>query len=137
MPKTPRSGHAPVAFADDAFDEDIARAGSGGREVAEAARHAYERDGVPVDELRRVQDEGPDGTILPGCLKVYLPPPDGRFGIVFKLAIDETGARLQFLAFGARHHPQDSHAPTVYDIAHARRQETTAKNLQTKGHDTP
>ncbi len=135
MPKTPRPGHAPVAFADDAFDEDIARAGSGGREAAETARQAYEHGGVPVDELRRVQDEGRDGTILPGCLKVYLPPPDGRFGIVFKLAIDETGARLQFLAFGTRHHPHGSHAPTVYDTAHARLRETTAKNL--RGPNTP
>jgi len=82
MPQTPRPGHAPVVFTDDAFDEDVARAGSGGRVAAEVARQKYERDGVPVDELREVQDEGRDGTILPNCLKVYLPRPDGRFGIV-------------------------------------------------------
>ena len=62
MSQTPRPGHAPVVFADDAFDEDIARASSGGREAAKVARERYERDCVPVDELRRVQDEGPDGT---------------------------------------------------------------------------
>lgn len=120
MPQTPQPGHAPVVFTDNAFDEDIARAGSGGRDAAEAARQRYEHDGVPVDKLRHTQDEGPDGTILPKCLKVYLPPPDGRFGMVFELVIAETGALLRYLAFGVRHHPKDSHAPTVYEIAHRR-----------------
>jgi hypothetical protein len=86
MPET-RPGHASVVFADDAFDEDIARASSGGRAAAEAARQRYERDGVPIGELRELQDEGPEGTILPNCLKVYLPPPDGRFGMVFELRL--------------------------------------------------
>lgn len=117
MPQTPRPGHAPVVFTDDAFDEDIAR---GGRAAVEAVREHYQQDGVPIDELRHVQDEGPDGTVLPGCLKVYLPPPDGRFGMVFKLVIGETGASLRYLAFGVRHHPKDSHAPTVYKLAHER-----------------
>lgn len=126
MPQIPRPGHAPVVFTDDAFDEDVARAGSGGRAAAEVARQRYERDGVPVDELREVQDEGRDGTILPNCLKVYLPRPNGRFGIVFKLVIDETGAWLRYLAFGVRHHPKDSHAPTVYEIAHQRLNQDSA-----------
>jgi hypothetical protein len=117
MPRKPRPGHASVVFADDAFDEDIARSG---REIAEAARRRYERDGVPVDELRRVQDEGPDGTILLGCLKVYLPPAVGRFGMIFQLGIEETGARLRYLAFGVRHQPKGSHALTVYEVADRR-----------------
>jgi hypothetical protein len=120
MPKTPRPGHAPVVFTDDAFDEHLARTSNSGRATAEAARRRYERDGVPVEQLRHVRDEGPDGTSLPNCLKVYLPPPDGRFGMVFKLVIDETGAWLRYLAFGTRHHPKGSHAPTVYEIAHRR-----------------
>jgi hypothetical protein len=120
MSQTPRPGHAPVVFTDDAFDEDIAHAGSGGRGTAETARQRYEENGVPVDELRHVQDEGPDGTILPRCLKVYLPPPDGRFGMVFEFAIYETGARLRYLAFGVRHHPRGSHALTVYEVADRR-----------------
>lgn len=120
MPQAPRSGHAPVVFSDDAFDEDIARASSAPRAAAEAARRRYEQDGVPVNELRHVQDEGPDGTILPRCLKVYLPPPDGRFGMVFQLAIEESGARLRYLAFGVRHHPKGSHALSVYEVASRR-----------------
>jgi hypothetical protein len=54
----PRPGHAPVVFADDAFDEDIVHASSGGRTVAEATRRRYERDGTPIGELRKVQAEG-------------------------------------------------------------------------------
>jgi hypothetical protein len=119
-----------VVFTGDVFDEDITRASSGGREAATAARRRYERNGIPIDELRHVQDEGPDGTILPGCLKVYLPPPTGRFGMVFKLAIAETGARLRYLAFGVRHQPKGSHALTVYDIAHARLLEIVAVDLR-------
>jgi hypothetical protein len=119
-----------VVFTGDVFDEDVARASSGGRAAAKTARRRYERSGIPVEELRHVQDEGPDGTILPGCLKVYLPPPAGRFGMVFMLAIAETGARLRYLAFGVRHQPKDSHALTVYDIAHARLLEITAKDLR-------
>lgn len=33
----------------------------------------YERGGVPVEHLRRVQEHGDDGTVLPDCAKVYLP----------------------------------------------------------------
>jgi hypothetical protein len=65
MAQTPQPGHAPVVFSDDAFDEDVTHAGSGGRAAAEAARRGYEQDGVPVDQLRHVEDEGRDGTILP------------------------------------------------------------------------
>lgn len=130
MPHASQPGHAPVVFTDDAFDEDIARASSGSRTAAQAARQRYERDGIPIGELREVQDEGRDGTILPKCLKVYLPPPDGRFGMVFKLVIDETGAWLRYLAFGVRHHPKGSHAPTVYEIAHARLHEIRAADLR-------
>jgi hypothetical protein len=120
VPQAPRPGHAPVAFSDDAFDDDIAHASSGSAAAAQAARQRYERDGVPVGELREVQDEGRDGTILPGCMKVYLPAPDGRFGMVFKLEIRDTGAWLRYLAFGVRHHPRDSNALSVYEVASRR-----------------
>jgi hypothetical protein len=119
-----------VVFTGNVFDEDIARASSGGREAANAARRRYERSGIPIGELRHVQGEGPDGTMLPGCLKVYLPPPAGRFGMVFMLAIAEAGALLRYLAFGVRHQPKGSHALTVYDIAHARLLEITDEDLR-------
>lgn len=83
----------PARFDSDAWDRDIARADSSGRAAAETARDRYERDGVPVEELRQVQDEGPDGTILPNCVKVYLPPPAGRFGMVFEVVRAEEKLR--------------------------------------------
>jgi len=86
--------------------------------LADAARRRYERDGVPIGELRKVESEGRDGTVLPSCLKVYLPAPDGRFGMVFKLEIRGTGW-LRYLAFGTRH-PTGPGALSVYEVASRR-----------------
>lgn len=38
-------------------------------------------------ELRLCEAEGSEGTELPHCLKVYLSPPAGRFGMVFQVEI--------------------------------------------------
>jgi hypothetical protein len=107
-------------FDPDAFREDMARATPTGRDAAEAARHRYEASGVPRSELGECNAEHRDGTKLPQCLKVYLPPPAGRFGMVFKFVVADDGPRLEYLAFGVRHHPPDSNAPTVYEIGHQR-----------------
>jgi hypothetical protein len=114
-------GHAPARFDEAYWSQDLQRASVRGRAVALAARARYERDGVPVAELRRLHDVGDDGTQLPGCVKVYLPPPAGQFGMVFQIALADDGAALLlFLAFGVRHHPARSRAPTVYRLAHRR-----------------
>ncbi len=42
-----------------------------GRQAAGVARRDYERGGVPVKHLRRVQEHSDDGTVLPDCAKVY------------------------------------------------------------------
>ena len=110
----------PARFDRDAWDEDLARASRGGRAAAQMARHGYELNGVPVDELRQVQEEGPDGTVLPQCVKVYLPDPAGKYGMVFEVVRTKRGLRLEYIAFGVRHHPRRSHAPTVYQLAHRR-----------------
>lgn len=106
-------------FDQDAWEEDLARTPAG-REAAEAARRDYERDGVPVEHLRRVQEHGNDRTVLPDCAKVYLPLPAGRFGMVFRAIKVEGRPCLAYLAFGVRHHPRDSKRPTVYQLAHQR-----------------
>jgi hypothetical protein len=49
-----------------------------------------------------------------------VPQPDGKWGIVFEWVIHPTEPHLRYLAFGVRHHPHDSRAPTVYEIAHRR-----------------
>jgi hypothetical protein len=108
-------------FDADAWEEDLARATPTGRETAERARKDYERNGVQIAQLRRVAEHGQDRTVLPDCTKVYLPPPSGRFGMVFVLKFQPDGRPvLMFLAFGVRHHPPDSRRPTVYQIAHQR-----------------
>lgn len=109
-----------VRFDADAFREDMARATPTGREAAETARRKYEASGIPGSELRPCDPEHRDGTKLPQCLKVYLPPPAGRFGMIFRFVISDDGLRLDYLAFGVRHHPAESNAPTVYDIGHER-----------------
>lgn len=109
-------------FDADAFREDMAQATPAGHDAAEAARRAYGKDGIPRSQLRPCDSEGRDGTKLPQCLKVYLPPPAGRFGMVFKFVIADSKPRLDFLAFGVRHHPVNSNAPTVYEIAYWRLQ---------------
>ena len=73
-----------------------------------------------MSSLRRCAEEGPDGTRLPSCVKVYLPPPAGPFGMVFRIARDETGTKLALLAFGMRHPPRHSNAPSVYWLADRR-----------------
>jgi len=112
---------ARAQFDVDAWDEDLGRATPTGRKAAEAARREYEQRGIPIAQLRRVAEHGSDGTELPDCAKVYLPPPDGRFGMVFMLRLDaDRRPVLAFLAFGARHHPRGSQRPTVYQLAHQR-----------------
>ncbi len=108
-------------FDSEAWKEDLARSTPAGRGAAGKARRDYEQKGVPLDQLRRVAEYGHDGTNLPDCAKVYVPPANGRFGIVFMLKIEPDGRPvLAFLAFGVRHHPRGSRRPTVYQLAHLR-----------------
>jgi hypothetical protein len=109
-----------ASFDEDAWAEDLARTTDAGRTAAIAARRRYERSGVPLSELRPCERDARDGTDLPGCTKVYLPEPDGRFGLVFRFYLISGTLGLAHLAFGVRHHPPESHAPTVYQLAHDR-----------------
>lgn len=110
----------PAHFDPDGWEEDLARATLAGREAAEAARRAYEQNGIPFEHLRSVEEEGRDGTVLPDCAKVYLPQPAGRFGMVFRAIKVDDRLHLACLAFGVRHPPKDSRRPTVYQLAHQR-----------------
>ncbi len=111
---------SPVLFDEALFEADLKRASENGEAVAKEAHERYEAEGVPSEDLRLCEDEGPEGTELPQCMKVYLPDAAGRFGMVFQLEIIEKRGVLRYLAFGVRHHPPDSHAETVYEIAHRR-----------------
>jgi hypothetical protein len=109
-----------VTFNDLPFNKDLKRTTTTGAEIARIARQQYEQEGAPADHLRHCDAEGQDGTALPQCLKIYLPEPAGRFGMVFKAVEVERRLRLDFVAFGVRHHPRGSNAPTVYQLAHRR-----------------
>jgi hypothetical protein len=119
---TPKSKPSARAHFDpDAWEEDLARTTPAGREAAEAARRSYEQKGVPIEQLRRVAEHGDDHTNLPDCAKVYLPSPNGHFGMVFMLKFEPNGRPvLAFLAFGVRHHPRGSRRSSVYQLAHLR-----------------
>jgi len=101
----PLQRRIPAQFDDDAWAQDLTRTTSNGRQAATVARAAYEQAGVAINDLRPCQPQGDDGTQLPNCLKVYLPAPNGRFGIVWGARRFPTGLRLIFLAFGVRHQP--------------------------------
>lgn len=88
-----RSGRAPALFDDAAFAEDLRRTSNAGEEVAHAARREFERDGVSVGNLLACDEEGPDGTVLRHCLKLRLPPPDGKFGMVFRIESSPSSPR--------------------------------------------
>lgn len=77
MPSPPSRPRArfEVRFDELAFEEDLARATKRGREVAAEARERLEREGAEPSELLRCQAEHREGTELPNCVKVYLPPP--------------------------------------------------------------
>jgi hypothetical protein len=111
---------APAVFDDALFDADVEQTSEAGANSARAARKRFEGGGVPRDELRLCKAEGAEGAQLPHCLKVYLPPPAGRFGMVFQVEIVGGRGQLRYIAFGVRHHPPESHAETVYEIAHRR-----------------
>jgi len=115
-----RKGRAPALFDDAIFAEDVKRASDTGRTIANAVRSEYEQDGVPLDHLLACEEEGPEGAALAHCMKVYLPRPDGKFGMVFRIELRAGKSLLAYAAFGVRHHPRDSHAPTVYETAHQR-----------------
>jgi hypothetical protein len=115
-----RRGCARVLFDEGAFAEDTMRSGRSGAETLREARSRFERGGVEITALRRCEPEGRDGTKLPACFKVYLPAPNGRFGMVFRFVRNSDGIALRYLAFGVRHHPRNSNAQTVYEIAHRR-----------------
>ncbi|HEV3320681.1 MAG TPA: hypothetical protein VG147_00635 [Solirubrobacteraceae bacterium] len=114
--------HAPVGFDEAVWKEDLRSSTDAGRTAAASKRAELERDGQPIDELLACDTEAQDGTSLPNCVKTYVPWPDGKWGIVYLIARDPNTGRLSLdvLSFGVRHHPQGSHAPTVYERAHRR-----------------
>ena len=124
MAPQPASGPlVPVLFdarAQAFLDEDAAHHPETARQALADFRRDTERaGGVAIGQLRRCDAHGRDGTELPNCMKLYLPAPAGRWGLV--LVATEHPTRpwaLLPIAFGARH--PTGRRPSVYHIAHRR-----------------
>jgi len=114
------SGRARVRFDRDALAEDLARLSDAGRTAISRAQEEFKLEGVPIERLRACEDAHPSGTRLPGCMKLYVPDWDGRWRIVFQIAMDSEGALLTYLASGIGHQPRGARAPSAYQIAHHR-----------------
>lgn len=112
----------PVGFDEDALAEDLARLpASAERALREFRKKLRREGGIPKSRLKACHDEGQDGTMLGGCVKTYVPWPDGRFGAVFVAVINPNRPMaLRAFAYGVRHHPRESNAETVYEVAHRR-----------------
>lgn len=117
------SGRGAVRFAvriDQAvFDEDLAHATEAGREAIARTLGEVADSGVPREWLKRCEEEGRDGTRLAGCVKFYMPQPDGRWGAVLTGDTFDETPTLLLLAVGERHPPQPWR-PSVYRVAHNR-----------------
>ena len=116
-----KRGFAPVAFDDLAWLDDLSEAKGSSRRIGEETRSRLEREGRAVDALFVCDEDARDGTSLPGCVKVYLPPLGGPLGLVYRLAKGQDGRLyLDHLAFGVRHLPPGVRGETVYRRAHRR-----------------
>ena len=89
----------PVGFDDDALAEDLERLPASAEIALREFRHDLRRHGgIPKSRLKACQAEGRDGTRLGGCVKTYIPWPDGRFGAVF-VAVKHPSRPLTLRAF--------------------------------------
>jgi hypothetical protein len=74
-----RPGRARVVFDDVLWRDDLAHASEAGQLAATTMREELARDGARIDLLRPCEAEARDGTCLPGCMKLYVPAPAGRW----------------------------------------------------------
>lgn len=95
------------------------------RVQAQKARRTIEAGRGKLKWKRCRADDGPSGTKLQHCLKLYLPlekqgASDAPYGFVFQLQRREDDSpMLNFIAFGERH-PNQPATRTVYERAHKR-----------------
>jgi hypothetical protein len=93
------------------------------RRQAERARKEIEADRVGLP-WKPCQAEGPGGTSLARCVKLYVPVDQegasaAPYGFVFRLSRVDGGLALRMVAFGERH-PTNPRTRSVYERAHRR-----------------
>jgi hypothetical protein len=122
VPGIRREPIVPTRFDEEAIEHDIAHLPREAALALQALRHDVDNvGGLPLPRLKSCRSEGRDGTRLAGCVKTYVPWPNGRYGLVLKAVEHPTRPwGLRAIAFGIRHHPRESNAPTVYDFANQR-----------------
>lgn len=116
---------ASIEFRSPVWEEEVERldARSPARIQAERARREIEADGVNARWMA-CETEASDGTSLPGCRKLYVPPggegaSEAPFGMVFRLTRVADRLAWVMIAFGERH-PDNPRSRSVYERAHKR-----------------
>jgi hypothetical protein len=108
------------------WDEEVERYGprSEARVHAQSARRKIEAGTTPLD-WKRCKADGPGGTKLPGCRKLYVPlskqgASEAPYGFVFQLVQKpDNSLAWSLTAFGERH-PANERTRNVYERAHKR-----------------
>jgi hypothetical protein len=124
-PAGEKSPSVAIVFGEREWEEEVGRLAStsAARALADRARRQIEAGSVRL-QWRPCLPEGPDGTRLPGCRKLYVPidrdsASAAPFGFVFQLAKGGEGLFWAFIAFGERH-PGNQNTRNVYERAHKR-----------------
>lgn len=86
-----------------ALAKDLANASEAATAAIESDIRSLEAEGVPVVSLHPCEAEARDGTQLVGCVKRYIPQPDGQWGAVFSIDSEASKPALVLLAVGERH----------------------------------
>ena len=127
MPDNPAGGRptTSIEFGSIEWEEEIERyrPRSPARALAQSARKTIEAGATTLD-WKRCKADGPDGTKLPGCRKLYVPVAEGAseapYGFIFQLIQKPDGSLAwNLIAFGERH-PANERTRSVYERAHKR-----------------
>lgn len=119
MPPASDGPAFPVIVDEEALAEDLAHASEAARAAIEPMVARLRESGAPARWLKRCEEEARDGTSLPGCVKMYIPQPDGQWGAVFLGTTVNGTLTLILLAVGERH-PAAMWRPSVYQVADRR-----------------
>jgi hypothetical protein len=120
------SPRVPIEFGAIEWEEEVERYNprSVTRTQAQSARRTIEY-GKALLDWKRCKADGPGGTELPGCRKLYVPlgkqgASQAPYGFVFQLIQKPDGSLAwNLIAFGERH-PTNNRTRSVYERAHKR-----------------